>query len=430
MNEIVIKGTQNFMGIGIPIVYGGFGEGQKVVADKTVALIHNQPEREIRRRVVDNIKKFKEGIDFIDLKPRVGESHTLDFLTKMGYAKQSIVQTNHIYLLSERGYMKLIKVMNDDKSWDVMENFIDEYFRMKEHIITSPTLSEDAYTEILRRMEERDQRHYDTMMSMFKSFETSMRNLANVLIIQTNNPIGVKELEETTGSNYTKEGRAYREEVLSLCRQIVALSNFSDEKSVLSACYKHLNKNYGIVWDQEIHDWKESHAWAGKVSPLNVISESDDGKYLKSMLKNILMQILDDCKKKGVAAASYSELDSEEVETTVPDNVTAGKPNEMRISTYVPAEDFDSACKLIAQIAKQSGDKSPHNAVTFMRVYNSMDDYASICWDYHERKFRQNHKFPKSARVSKKCMINESSKLQKLFVAAVNKYMEEIENAK
>ena len=430
MNEIVIKGSQYFMGISIPIVYGGFGEGQKVVADKTVALIHNQPEREIRRRVVDNIKKFKEGIDFIDLKPRVGESHTLDFLTTMGYAKQSIVQTNHIYLLSERGYMKLIKVMNDDKSWDVMENFIDEYFRMKEHIITSPTLSEDAYTEILRRMEERDQRHYDTMMSMFKSFETSMRNLAGILLTNTGVSVDTGKMIEESKSNYTNKGKQYRAEVIGLCHQIVAISDFEDEKAVLAACYKHLTKNYGIVWDQEIREWKEQHSWSGKVSALNVVSESDDDKYLKPMLKNILMQILDDCKKKGVTAAVEPEINSEEVKTTVSDMATVNKPNEMRILTYEPAKDFESACELVAQIAEQSGDKSPHNAVTFMRVYNSMDDYASICWDYHERKFRQNHKFPKSARVSKKCMINENSKLQKLFVAAVNKYMEEIENAK
>ena len=186
----------------------------------------------------------------------------------------------------------------------------------------------------------------------------------------------------------------------------------------------------GIVWDQEIREWKEQHSWSGKVSALNVVSESDDDKYLKPMLKNILMQILDDCKKKGVTAAVEPEINSEEVKTTVSDMATVNKPNEMRISTYEPAKDFEGACELIRQIAEHTGDKSPHNAVTFMRVYNSMDDYASICWDYHERKFRQNHKFPKSARVSKKCMINESSKLQKLFVAAVNKYMEEIENAK
>lgn len=294
----------------------------------------------------------------------------------------------------------------------------------------SPIPSTDDYMTLIKHMEEREQRHYETMMSMFKSFESSMRNLAGILLTNTRVSVDTGKMIEESKSNYTNKGKQYRAEVIDLCQQIVAISDFEDEKAVLAACYKHLTKNYGIIWEQEIREWKEQHTWSGKVSALNVISESDDDKYLKSMLKNVLLQILDDCKKKGVTTASNSELDSEEVETTVSADDSTDKPNETRISTYVPAEDFDSACELVAQIAKQSGDKSPYNAVTFMRIYKSMDDYANICWDYHERKFRQNHKFPKSARVSKKCMINESSKLQKLFVAAVNKYMEEIENAK
>lgn len=29
MSEIIVKGKQNFMGMDIPVVYGGFGENQK-----------------------------------------------------------------------------------------------------------------------------------------------------------------------------------------------------------------------------------------------------------------------------------------------------------------------------------------------------------------------------------------------------------------
>lgn len=59
------------------------------------------------------------NVDFIGLKQgilatdtseneRVGESHTLELLQELGYAKQSITQAEHIYLLSERGYAKCI----------------------------------------------------------------------------------------------------------------------------------------------------------------------------------------------------------------------------------------------------------------------------------------------------------------------------------
>ena len=87
-NQIKTSGRQMFMGVEIPIVEGGFGDGRKCVTDKTVSEIHEVPAREIRRLIKDNISRFRNGIDYIDLKG-VGVAHTLD-LTTLGYTKQSI----------------------------------------------------------------------------------------------------------------------------------------------------------------------------------------------------------------------------------------------------------------------------------------------------------------------------------------------------
>lgn len=129
-NKIQVTGRQTFMGIEIPIIEGGFGEGCKCVTDKTLSEIHDVPAREIRRIIKDNSVRFKVGIDIIDLLERVGDTHTLD-LTEFGYAKQSITQAKNIYLLSERGYAKLIKIMDSDKAWDIHEKLMDEYFSMR-----------------------------------------------------------------------------------------------------------------------------------------------------------------------------------------------------------------------------------------------------------------------------------------------------------
>lgn len=132
MNNITIRGTQNFMGNEIQVVSGGFGADKKCMCDKTIAEIHGQPTIEIRRRISDNINRFKENIDFIDLKQRMGESHTLELLQNLGYAKQSITQAEHIYILSERGYSKLIKIMDTDLAWEIHDKLMDEYFEMRD----------------------------------------------------------------------------------------------------------------------------------------------------------------------------------------------------------------------------------------------------------------------------------------------------------
>lgn len=56
-------------------------------------------------QIRDNFKVVHNDLDYLDLK-RILEEYTL---IDLGYAKQSITQAKNIYLLSERGYMKLIK---------------------------------------------------------------------------------------------------------------------------------------------------------------------------------------------------------------------------------------------------------------------------------------------------------------------------------
>lgn len=140
-NEIKLIGTVNFMGMDIPNIVGGFGKDKKVITDKTIGEIHKQATREIRRRINDNVKRFKFGIDIIDLK-RVGDSHTL--LNDLGYAKQSITQAENIYLLSERGYAKLIKIMDTDKAWEIHDQLMEEYFTMREQLQSNvPALTQE-----------------------------------------------------------------------------------------------------------------------------------------------------------------------------------------------------------------------------------------------------------------------------------------------
>ncbi|AHZ49092.1 hypothetical protein YBT1520_01595 [Bacillus thuringiensis serovar kurstaki str. YBT-1520] len=49
-----------------------------------------------------------------------------------GYTKQSFNQSKNIYLLSERGYAKLLKILEDDTAWELYDQFVDGYFNMRE----------------------------------------------------------------------------------------------------------------------------------------------------------------------------------------------------------------------------------------------------------------------------------------------------------
>ena len=139
-NSIAVQGQMEFMGLEIPVVYGGFGRNQMCILAKTVAEIHGVELKAVNQNISRNEKRFKDGIDIIDLKNSV----TLSYpdLEQLGYSKQSIANANHIYLLSERGYAKLIKIMDDDKSWEVHDKLVDEYFNLREEVENQPTPSQ------------------------------------------------------------------------------------------------------------------------------------------------------------------------------------------------------------------------------------------------------------------------------------------------
>lgn len=340
----------------------------------------------------------------------------------MGYTKQSILQAQHIYLLSERGYMKVVKLMDNDKSWDVMDSFIDEYFHLrddKEMNEVATTHTSTNFDKVLRYIEEQEQKRFQMMMDMvenmkntFESFDRSMISLTNYLTDNTNSktavntpsvPISVKDMIAESKSTYTNYGKKYRAEVIEMCQKIVTNSEFEDEKAVLASCYRHLTKNYGICWQQEIKDWKEKHAYAGKVSVLNVISESDEDHHLRSMLKNILTQILLECEKNDTSKAN-----------------TLHYKNHSAEQKFKPVTNYIDAYALLQHIAAYKKDNSRYMIATLHSVCVLISRNNDVDWFAYENKYRDKYSIPKSKTVSKIKMIKEFTDLHTMFVQAVN----------
>lgn len=137
MNEILVKGTQEFMDKEIPVVEGGFSEGQKVVLAKTIAEIHETELSEVNRKINEHIDEFELGIDLLDLKNSMENLHSL--LNDI-YTKQQIANSKNIYLLSEQGYMLLVGFMNTEKAKIIRKQLRREYFAMREIINSNEQL--------------------------------------------------------------------------------------------------------------------------------------------------------------------------------------------------------------------------------------------------------------------------------------------------
>lgn len=130
--EIEITGVQEFLGKEIPVIEGGFGEGEKVVLAKTIAEIHEVELKVINQLINNNIDEFEEGIDILDLKNNedfevIANDHGL-------LSQNAINRSLNIYLLSEQGYHALVSLMRTEKAKELRKQFRREYFAMRKEI--------------------------------------------------------------------------------------------------------------------------------------------------------------------------------------------------------------------------------------------------------------------------------------------------------
>lgn len=125
-NQLKVLGTKHIGKITFTGIEGGFGPGKKAILAKDTARIHNQPVGEINRRINNNRKWFKDGVDIIDLKSVMAQNHN-----EIGFTQNAWNRAKNIYLLSERGYAKLLKILDDDKAWEIYDKLVDNYFNMR-----------------------------------------------------------------------------------------------------------------------------------------------------------------------------------------------------------------------------------------------------------------------------------------------------------
>ncbi len=135
--NVKVNGLVNIYGMKFHDIEGGFGEGKKSMLVKDIADIHNRPFGKINELINNNRNRFNDLIDIIDLKANPFEG--LGYL-ELGFSKQAFNQSNNIYLLSERGYSKLLKILEDDFAWEQYDKLVDGYFNMREQAIKNPFL--------------------------------------------------------------------------------------------------------------------------------------------------------------------------------------------------------------------------------------------------------------------------------------------------
>jgi hypothetical protein len=263
MNKLQINGLKSVKGMKFYDIEGGFGEGKKAMLVKDISEIHSQQFGEINRRINENIKRFKNGIDIIDIKANGFEP----LGSELGFTKQTFNQTKNIYLLSERGYSKLLKILEDDVAWEQYEKLVDGYFNMRKEIKEN--------VQALKTSE---------LSPELQMFNKMFQALANNEIEQKKIKLDIEEArEEIQGIReaVTLDSNQWRKDTATLINKIAnKLGGFEHIEPIRKEAYKILNSSYGVDLSRRLLNKQKNMALEGcskskinKVNYLDVIAE-------------------------------------------------------------------------------------------------------------------------------------------------------------
>lgn len=94
--------------------------GERVVTFKDIDMVHQRADGTASRNFRKNKKHFIEGVDYI----RRNSSEA-----KREY---DIIAPNGLTLVTESGYLLLVKSFTDDLSWKVQRQLVNAYFKVRE----------------------------------------------------------------------------------------------------------------------------------------------------------------------------------------------------------------------------------------------------------------------------------------------------------
>ena len=98
-------------------------KGQRVITFKDIDTVHERPEGIAGRNFRNNRKHFIENIDYFVIK---GEE-LKNFKQTENFVGSN---TKEIILITETGYLMLVKSLTDDLAWKVQRELVNNYFKV------------------------------------------------------------------------------------------------------------------------------------------------------------------------------------------------------------------------------------------------------------------------------------------------------------
>lgn len=118
--------------------------GQRVITFQDIDTVHQRPRGTASRNFRENRDKFIEGTDFFKI--------CADEIRRRNVMEISNMTRDNVTVLTESGYLMIVKSLHDDLAWGVQRLLVNCYFRVKEEAapVEETTLAVVNHETILR----------------------------------------------------------------------------------------------------------------------------------------------------------------------------------------------------------------------------------------------------------------------------------------
>lgn len=249
--------------------------GQRVVTFKDIDAVHGRPDGTARKRFSENRKHFIEGEDYFIIKPQDLENTGMSEKRTSGIEE---INNRGTALITEQGYLMLVKSFTDDLAWDVQRQLVNGYFKVRK--ISNNELSPELQMlqGLLNQMVNKELEDKERDRKIAIAQETAQKAVET-----TNN---IKEAVKPVLDNW-------RTEIKSRIAKIAPKAEMS--YGILQAeMYKELERRAGVDLNRRVNNMKQrakdSCSTKKQVDDIRKIDVIEQDKKLREIYSKIVTE--------------------------------------------------------------------------------------------------------------------------------------------